>query len=108
MLLLDVSGSSLPTTVTRGGSLSFENLPVTTVALSPGATAYFNVGYNDVAGTGTCSVASQVEITPPNATTHAVVAVTNLQACNNGTLNVSPVFASTDAAATQTTAPPLP
>jgi len=106
MLLLDASGVALPTTVVRGGSLSFENVAVTAVSLSPGESAYFNLGYSDV--TGPCSMASQVDITPPNDTAHAAVPVTSLQACNNGTLTVSPVFASSNTAATETTAPPLP
>jgi len=105
MLLLDASGVALPTTVLRGGSLSFENIAVTAVSLSPGESAYFNLGYSDV--TGPCSMASQVEITLPNDTAHAAVPVTSLQACDNGTLTVSPVFASSNAAATETTAPPL-
>jgi hypothetical protein len=107
MLLLDANGNALPTMVVRGGSLSFEDLAVTSVLLSTGQTAYFNVGYNDVTGTGTCSMASQVEITPPNDTAHAVVPVPSLDACSNGTLVASPVFASSNAPATQTTAPPL-
>lgn len=106
ILLLDASGVALPTTVVRGGSLSFENIAATAVSLSPSETAYFNLGYSDV--TAPCSMASQVEVTPPNDTAHATVPVTSLQACNNGTLTVSPVFASSNAAATETTAPPLP
>jgi hypothetical protein len=106
ILLLDASGVALPTTVVRGGSLSFENIAATAVSLSPSETAYFNLGYSDV--TAPCSMASQVEVTPPNDTAHATVSVTSLQACNNGTLTVSPVFASSNAAATETTAPPLP
>jgi hypothetical protein len=106
MLLLDASGAALPTTVVRGGSLSFKNIAATAVSLSPSETAYFNLGYSDV--TAPCSMASQVEVTPPNDTAHATVPVTSLQACNNGTLTVSPVFASSNAAATETTAPPLP
>lgn len=106
VLLLDASGAALPTTVIRGGSLSFENIAVTAVSLSPAEIAYFNLGYSDV--TAPCSMASQVEVTPPNSTAHASVPVTSLRACNNGTLTVSPVFASSNAAATETTAPTLP
>jgi hypothetical protein len=107
MLLLDATGGVLPTIVNRGGGLAFENVAVTDVALAPGQTAYFNLGFNDiVTGTTTCSMASQVEITPPNDTVHAVVPVfPSIVACGGGTLNVSPVFASTDSAAIQTTAP---
>jgi hypothetical protein len=107
MLLLDSSGSALPTVVDRGGGLAFENVAVTDVSLAPGQAAFFNVGYNDVTtGTTTCSTASQAEITPPNDTSHAVVSMSpTIDACDGGTLHVSPVFASTDSAATQTTAP---
>lgn len=107
MLLLDASGGALPTIVNRGGGLAFENVAVTDVSLSPGQTAYFNLGFNDiVSGTTTCSTAPQVEITPPNDTAYAVVPVfPSIDACGGGTLDVSPVFASTDSAATETTAP---
>jgi len=107
MVLLDASAGALPTNVMRGGGLAFENLAVTRVSLAAGQTAYFNVGFSDVTvGTTTCSEASQVEITPPNATSYAVVAMLpSIDACNGGTLHVSPVFASTDSTATQTTAP---
>jgi Protein of unknown function (DUF4232) len=106
MLLLNTAGSPQPTTVDRGGGLAFENVAETDVSLTPGQTAYFNLGYNDVVSQPpACSMASQVEITPPNDTSYAVVAVPTIDACANGTLHVSPVFASTDSAATQTTAP---
>lgn len=106
MELLDASGGNLATVVTRGGGLTFENVAVTDVSLAPGQTAYFNLGYGDVpVGTTSCSVASQVEITPPNDTSFAVVPVPQIHACGGGALHVSPVFASTDSAATNTTAP---
>lgn len=91
-----------------GDGLAFENVGVTDVSLAPGQTAYFNVGYSEViSGATGCSVASQVEITPPNDTSHVVAPVLpQINACGGGTLHVSPVFASTDSAATDTTAPP--
>jgi len=110
MQLLDASGGDMPTTVIRGGGLTFEKVAVTNVSLAPGQTAYFNLGYSDVTvGTETsCPAASQVEITPPNDMSYVVVPVTSLDACGGGTVHVSPVFASTDSAATSTTAPPQP
>ena len=107
MLLLNASSQAQPTIVIRGGGLAFENPAETTVSLAPGQTAYFNLGYNDViTGTTTCSQATQVEITPPNDTSYAVVpAFPSIDACAGGTLHVSAVFASTDSAATETTAP---
>ena len=106
--LLSASGAPEQTTVVRGGPLSFENIAETTVSLTSGQTAYFNVGYSDVtSGTTACVSASQVAVTPPNGTSSAVVSVSPaIDACSGGKLNVSPVFASTDSAATQTTAPP--
>ncbi len=110
MLLLGPNGAGVPTTVIRGGALAFENITPTAVSLAPGASAYFNVGYSDVPGVPpNCSTASQLEITPPNDTAHVVVALpSGIHACEGGKLNVSAVFASTDASATQTTAPSLP
>ncbi len=106
MELVDATGGNLATVVTRGGGLTFENVAVTDVSLAPGQTAYFNLGYGDVpVGTTSCSVASQVEITPPNDTSFAVVPVPQINACGGGALHVSPVFASTDSNATNTTAP---
>jgi len=109
MLLLTAGGAPLPTVVTRGGGLAFENIAPTNVVLDPGGAAYFNLGYNDVTqGTTSCSSALQVEITPPNDTSYAVVPVPQINACGGGALNVSPVFAGTNVPATSTTAPPSP
>jgi len=107
MVLLSAQGKGLPTVVTRGGGLAFENLPVTDVSLAPGQVAYFNLGYNDVTtGTSGCTTAAQIGITPPNDTSSVVVPLSpQIVACGGGALRVSPVFASTDSAATQTTAP---
>jgi hypothetical protein len=105
LLLLGPNGSPQPTQVVRGGGLTFERLPITTVALGRGQVAYFNVGFTDVAPT-LCVIATKVEVTPPTATAYSVVAVSpTMNACNGGTLNVSPVFSSSDTTATQTTAP---
>jgi Protein of unknown function (DUF4232) len=106
--LLDSTGSSMATTVNRGGGLAFENVPASTVSLAPGRSAYFNLGYSDVTvGTETgCPAASQVRITPPGSMSSAVVPVSDLDACGGGAVHVSPVFASTNSAATATTAPP--
>jgi len=110
MQLLNASGADLPTNVIRGGGLTFESVAPTNVSLAPAQTAYYNLGYSDVPVNGetSCPTASQVEITPPNDTSYAVVPVSGLDACGGGTLHVSPVFASTDSAATSTTTPPQP
>jgi hypothetical protein len=107
-LLLDGSGQALPTTVERGGTLKFEAVPVSTVTLAPGATAWFNLGFSDVpTGTETsCPAAASLEITPPNAYDHLTVPASGLAPCGQGTVTVSPVFGS--GPSTQTTAPPGP
>ncbi len=104
--LLDASGTELATHVVSGGNYQFTNFAPAPVVLGPGATAYFNLAYSDVpTGTETaCPTATQIEVTPPHAVDHDVVAV-NAVVCNGGTLTVSPVFSST-APQTQTTAPP--
>jgi hypothetical protein len=104
-LLVSASGAQLPTRVVPGGSYSFTNLIPEPVVLAAGETAYFNLAYSDVpTGTETsCPTAAQIQLTPPGASDHDVVAV-QFQACNDGTLTVSPVFAA-GSAGSQTTAP---
>lgn len=102
--LLTATGTSLTTTVVRGGSYTFSDFPPAPVTLVPGATAYLNLAYNDVpTGSGPCPTAGQIEITPPNATDHQTLTL-QIMACNQGTLTVSPVFAASSSE-TQTTAP---
>jgi hypothetical protein len=110
MQLLNASGADLSTNVIRGGGLTFESVAPTNVSLAPAQTAYYNLGYSDVpvGGETSCPTASQIEITPPNDTSYAVVPVSGFDACGGGTLHVSAVFASTDSAATSTTTPPQP
>lgn len=104
MLLLGTANAPLPTTVDRGGTFAFENVPPSNVQLAPGQTAYFNVGFSDVqSASTTCSSAAKVDVTPPTNTSSATVTA-SIRACDNGTLHVSAVFSSTNAAATQTTA----
>jgi hypothetical protein len=106
LLLLSSAGAALPTNVVRKGSYSFTSMAPTTVTLAPGQSTYFNIGYSDVpVGTETtCPSSASLEVTPPNATDHLVIAAT-MEPCGGGTLVVSPVFASTGSAS-QTTAPP--
>ena len=106
MQMLSASGSPLPTTVVRKGNYSFTAMAATTVALGPGQTAYFNIGYSDVPvdSETTCPTSASVQVTPPNATDHLVVTAA-LAPCGGGTLVVSPVFLSVGANS-QTTAPP--
>jgi hypothetical protein len=105
LLLLGSAGAALPTNVVRKGTYGFTAMAPTTVLLPPGGTAYFNIGYSDVpvGGETTCPNSASLEITPPNAYDHLVLAAT-LAPCGGGTVVVSPVFlAGSDS---QTTAPP--
>ena len=104
--LLGSSGTELPTHVVSGGSYQFTDFNPAPVQLAPGATAYFNLAYSDVptATETTCPTATQIEVTPPHAVDHDVVAV-QLMVCAAGTLTVSPVFAA-GSPGSQTTAPP--
>jgi hypothetical protein len=106
LLLQTASGSALPTAVVRKGSYSFTAMASTTVTLTHGESAYFNIGYSDVpVGTETtCPTSASVQVTPPNAVDHLVMAAA-LAPCGGGTLVVSPVFLSTGSNS-QTTAPP--
>jgi hypothetical protein len=106
LLLLGSTGAALPTTVVRKGNYSFTSMAPTTVTLAPGQSTYFNIGYSDVpVGSETsCPSSASLEVTPPNATDHLVIAAT-MAPCGGGTMVVSPVFASTGSDS-QTTAPP--
>jgi Protein of unknown function (DUF4232) len=105
-LMLGGTGQALPTIVHRGGSLSFENIPVTTVTIGPGQAAWFNLGYSDVTVNGetSCPSSAAFEITPPNNVPHLVVSVT-MDPCGGGSVEVSPVF-DKNSSYTSTTAPP--
>jgi hypothetical protein len=105
-LMLGSNGAPLPTVVKRGGDLSFLEVPVTTVDVPSGGSAYFNLGYSDVVTDGetSCPKSSSLEITPPNDTQQLVVAI-KMDPCDNGTISVSPVFGP-GSPSTSTTAPP--
>jgi hypothetical protein len=104
--MLASTGAQLPTFVHRGGTLSFENIPVTTVTIGPGQAAWFNLGYSDVpvAGETSCPSSAAFEITPPNNVPHLVVPI-SMDPCGGGSVYVSPVF-DKYSSYTSTTAPP--
>ena len=106
--LVNASGTELPTHVVSGGNFQFTDFAPAPVTLAPGATAYFNLAYSDVpTGTETaCPTAAHIEVTPPHAVDHDVVAI-NAVVCAAGTVTVSPVFAQSSAQS-QTTAPSQP
>jgi hypothetical protein len=106
LLLLGGGGSGLPTNVQRKGSYPFTAMAPATVTLAAGQSAYFNIGYSDVptGGETNCPTSSALEVTPPNATDHLVIAAA-LAPCGGGTLVVSPVFAA-GSPGSDSTAPP--
>ena len=77
----------------RKGNYSFTSMAPTTVIVAPGQSAYFNIGYSDVpVGIETvCPTSASLEVTPPNAYDHLVMAAA-LAPCGGGTMAVSPVF----------------
>ena len=96
MQLLGADGEPLPTTVIRGQYEVVDAVPEQTVTLSPGAEAFFYYMYSDVLVGGcpaACSMASALEITPPNDYHHLVVSVHI--APSEGRIWVSPVTTST-------------
>jgi hypothetical protein len=94
--MLDAAMANLPTNVVRKGSYGFTSMPPTTVTLTNGQTALFNIGYSDVpvGGETTCPTSAYLEVTPPDALDHLVIAAA-LAPCGGGTLVVSPVYAAT-------------
>ena len=103
--MLGPGGATLPTNVVRKGNYSFTSMAPTTVTLSSGQSAYFNIGYSDVpVGNETsCPTSASLEVTPPNATDQLVITAT-LSPCGGGTLLVSPLFLATGSNS-QSTAP---
>jgi hypothetical protein len=101
--LVGATGAALATTVMRKGNYSFTSMAPTTVTLTDGQSALFNIGYSDVpTGAEACPSSTSLEITPPNAFDHLVVPA-SLGPCG-GKLVVSPVFLATGSNS-QTTAP---
>jgi hypothetical protein len=98
MQLLDAQGGDIPTTVVRGGlgggAPAGATQPATLVTLAPGQAAAFAMQFEDVqVGNETsCPTSAKAEITPPNDTAPGVVAMA-IGPCDNGTVHVSPVFA---------------
>lgn len=95
LAMLDARGRPLPTTVRRGSSTSVPARQLTLVTLAPGGTASFDLGYHDQTGFGpaVCPTSSELEVTPPNAYTHLVLADRLSPYGPCGTITVSPVYA---------------
>lgn len=99
MQLLSASGSPITTTVVRGGGPAFTdaaaNAAPSLVTLASQQTAAFSFTYEDVpTGNETsCPTSAKSEITPPNDTAFATISL-QVAPCDNGTIHVSPVYAS--------------
>ncbi|MFN2452384.1 MAG: DUF4232 domain-containing protein [Candidatus Dormibacteria bacterium] len=88
MLLLDAAGRPLPTVVQRGGGM-LGTPPPALVALRPMAIAYFEMEYSNMqSGPSPCPTSAQVEVTPPDETTHLLVDLP-LAPCADGRLIVT-------------------
>ncbi len=99
MQLLGAQGTPIPTNVVRGGFSGSVPAAVSQapslVTLAPGFTASFWLQYEDVpvGGETSCPSSAKAQITPPNDTSPALVALA-ISPCNGGTVHVSPVLAS--------------
>ena len=95
------SGSGAPLTVTMVNALSVNvspqaNAAPSSFALAPSASAQFAYQYSDVpVGNETsCPSSEEASVTMPGAGTSSPTFAFNATPCNNGTLRVSPVYAS--------------
>jgi hypothetical protein len=94
------TGVTLPTTVVHGLTVNLSGPPVqppALVTLTSTQQAEFTFQYSDVTtGTETsCATSATVAVTPPGATTASAPAPLMMTPCNQGTVNVSPVYAAT-------------
>lgn len=83
------SGRALKTTVLRSPSVVVPPVAERLVVLRPGGRAHFDAGYSDV-DPQPCPEAPSLEVTPPNAYSHLVIAAA-VAPCG-GVIHVSPVF----------------
>ncbi len=95
------SGSGAPLTVTIVNGLSVTlsppaNAAPSSVAVAPSSTAQFSYQYSDVpVGTETsCPSSEMATVTMPGATSPSPTFAFAASPCNNGTIRVSPVYAS--------------
>jgi hypothetical protein len=92
------SGGVVTTTLVHGLTVNQSgpaSQPPALVTLTPTQQAEFTFQYSDVVtGTETsCAVSSSVSITTPGATMPSSPVTLAISACNNGTVEVSPVYA---------------
>jgi hypothetical protein len=96
------SGSGAPLTVTMSNGLTVSitppaNAPPSTVTVAPSSTAQFAYQFSDVpVGNETsCPSSEGASVTMPGATSGSATFALAIDPCNNGTIHVSPVYAST-------------
>jgi len=94
------SGATVPITVVNGLTVNLSGPPTqppSVVTLSSGQQAEFTFEYSDVpTGNQTqCAGSATVTVTPPGATTASAQVPLTMAPCNNGTVEVSPVYAAT-------------
>ncbi len=94
------SGAVVPTTVVQGLTTHIAgppSQPPALVTLSAGQKAEFTFQYSDVVtGSETsCAVSSTLSVTTPGATSPSSPVPLTISACNNGTVDVSPIYTAT-------------
>jgi len=100
--MLNAQGSTISTQVHWGSSVSVPPEPVTKVAVSPGGSAYFLIGFALGTGYGSeqCPTANFLDITPPNDQGYLKVPATitpfggTVQNLQCGQITASPVLSS--------------
>ncbi len=96
----NTSGAVVPTNVVQGLTTHLAgppSQPPALVTLSAGQQAEFTFQYSDVVtGSETsCAISSTLSVTTPGATTPSAPVPLSISACNNGTVEVSPIYAAT-------------
>jgi hypothetical protein len=94
------SGNSVVTTLVQGLTVNLSgppSQPPTVVTLTPTQQAEFTFQYSDVVtGSETsCAISTTVSVTTPGATKASAPVPLSISACNNGAVEVSPVYAAT-------------
>jgi len=96
----NASGATVVTTLVHGLTINLSgpaSQPPAVITLTPTQQAEFTYQFSDVV-TGsetTCAVSSSLSVTTPGATTASAPVTVSMSACDNGTVNVSPVYAAT-------------
>ena len=91
-------GATVPITMVNGLTVNLSGPPTqppSVVTLRAGQQAEFTFQYSDVVtGSETsCASSTSVSVTPPGASTASAQVPLTMAPCNNGTVNVSPVYA---------------